>query len=467
MVRCVNLDWLEVFCQEPKDEPRDANYFRAHGYEVEIRDYGTPQYREMFTIKESGNPLLEIRRSPYSLKEAGGIFNPNDCHIRLSNRSCYLTSPVDLLRKFIWENNYTFQSLSRVDICLDLLNFDDGQEPGIFLQRYAKGDFFKQHLSKISPHGVEVVGSDFEGHGTDGPYMREFNSWKWGAPSSAISVKLYNKTKELGEVHEKTYIRDQWLSAGLINEDDRKLMSATRDVRYYIGQLSRNIKKAQGEKKLAMRARLQEYKKQLLELSKAEKQVWRIEFSITSDIKGFISGDENDLDNFGHRRIYPFTLSTIDNRGKCLYLFHSLASRYFLFKQKVLNRNGRQQRKDRCPDYLPIKLLYGEQVYRPTRIVDQPAPSRMDKIIVNKLRRIVDDNNENPKLPQNIVASIIDVLQYFRQLYHFDELDKVVNKAIMFQERILQKDISTKQAAVEEVARILNDIENLNEIYNV
>lgn len=32
-IRCVNIDWLEVFCVEP-NEPRDANYFELLGYGV-------------------------------------------------------------------------------------------------------------------------------------------------------------------------------------------------------------------------------------------------------------------------------------------------------------------------------------------------------------------------------------------------------------------------------------------------
>lgn len=72
-IKCVNLDWLEVFCLEPADMP--AQYFQNLGWQVNVREYGTPLYREMFTLlTEHGKPFLEIRRNPYSLKENGGIF---------------------------------------------------------------------------------------------------------------------------------------------------------------------------------------------------------------------------------------------------------------------------------------------------------------------------------------------------------------------------------------------------------
>ena len=47
-VKCINLDWLEVYCIEPIDMP--AQYFQNLGWQVNIREYGTPLYKEMFTL---------------------------------------------------------------------------------------------------------------------------------------------------------------------------------------------------------------------------------------------------------------------------------------------------------------------------------------------------------------------------------------------------------------------------------
>ena len=63
--RCINLDWLEVFCLEPDPhQPLDANYYRAQGFFVEERDYGTRIYHEMFTVLIDGQPFIEVRRRP-------------------------------------------------------------------------------------------------------------------------------------------------------------------------------------------------------------------------------------------------------------------------------------------------------------------------------------------------------------------------------------------------------------------
>lgn len=466
MVRCVNIDWLEVFCIET--EARNADYFKRCGLVVNCRDYGTPQYREMFSVSdESGEPFIEIRRNPYSLKCQGGIFEEGACHLRLVNIACYRKDPIGDLRNFIIQHGYRFQNISRVDICLDFLHFDDGKDPSEFLCQYAKGDYFKQHLSKISPHGVEVVGSDFEGHGIDGPYSRQYSSWKWGAPSSAISVKLYNKSKELAEVKEKSYIRKQWLAAGLISHEDFLLMADIRDERYYIGQLKKNVQKSRGIKRDELKGRLKEHEDKLRNLQRKEKIVWRLEFSISSDIKGFVSGDPGDVDSYGKQRIYPLMLTTLDSRAKCLFMFNVLAKRYFLFKRAVFTRNGTRQRKDRCPDFWPIDWHEIDNDYKPARVVNQPQPSRMDKIIINKLRRIIDDNNENPHLSSVQVKAIIDTLMYFRDLFHFDELNKVVDMAMMYLPSTIKEDTAIKEIEINKLQEAITTIDILNAKYNV
>ena len=62
MTRCINLDWLEVFCFEI-GEPHDADFFRRAGFVVDEREYGTRIYNQMFTLMgDDGHPLLEVRR---------------------------------------------------------------------------------------------------------------------------------------------------------------------------------------------------------------------------------------------------------------------------------------------------------------------------------------------------------------------------------------------------------------------
>lgn len=202
-VRCINIDWLEIFAEEPIEQPHNAEYFRSVGYKVKERAYGTPQYREMFTIIADNEEIFEVRRNPYSIKTQGGIFKENACHIRLCNRTCYEEDPVNHLRAFMVAHNYKYKAISRIDIALDFNDFDNGERPENFINRYMRGKVAKINQSNVSAHG------------TDTWSKRIFNSLKWGSPSSPVTTKLYNKTLELKHGEDKPYIRQAWETAGL------------------------------------------------------------------------------------------------------------------------------------------------------------------------------------------------------------------------------------------------------------
>lgn len=201
MKRVINLDWLEIFVKEPM--PLDVNYFISKGYDVKERAFGTPQYRQMFVIYENDLPFIEVRRDPYSLKKDGGIFEVGACHVRLSNRVLYQQNPINKLREFLCAHDYTYVSISRIDICCDFNKFDESEvQP--FIKAYMSGTISKVNQSKLSAHGCDRW---------DG---REFNSLKWGSSRSPNTTKLYNKSLELRENGEKKpYIREMWENAGL------------------------------------------------------------------------------------------------------------------------------------------------------------------------------------------------------------------------------------------------------------
>lgn len=207
--RCINLDWLEVYCLEPADAPRDVAYFTAHGYDVRPRVYGTPQYASMFTLYENEDEFIEIRRAPYSTVDAGGIFPVGACHLRLCNRTCYERDPIGHLRMFLVTHGYRFNAVSRIDIALDFTQFDtDAWTPRTFVAAYMRGDVAKVNQSRVAAHGRDYWAN------------RIWNSLKWGSNSSAITTKLYNKTMELREAEDKPYIRDRWAEVGFMPTDE-------------------------------------------------------------------------------------------------------------------------------------------------------------------------------------------------------------------------------------------------------
>lgn len=331
MIRCVNIDWLELYCIEsPNVYPCNAEYYRKQGYDVRERDYGTRQYREMFTIVDrDGLPWIEIRRNPVAGEDAKGVkgmFNPYSCHIRLSNVACYSNDPVVKLEDFLFQYQYDVSRIFRLDICLDFERFDKGDDPSDVLNRYLKGKYTKINQSNISAHGRDLW---------DG---RKWNSVSWGNPKSMVSTKLYNKTMELQTAKDKPYIRYAWQMAGLV--DDYINLTKT---------------KANG--------------------STYKPEIWRVEFSVKSSARAWYVIEDNT-----HRKTkqvaLPHSLNLYETREQLLTAFASLSQHYFHFKHYQANR-----RKDRCQDKVLFVFDKEDTVYKIDRLItDRPRNNAEDTL---------------------------------------------------------------------------------------
>lgn len=297
VTRCVNLDWLEVHAREPIGQPRDASYYIEKGFIVHIRDYGTRVYRQMFVLEgNDGENLLEIRRDPAS-QGLNGIHDPNECHIRLCNRTCYFDNAAETFSQFLSEHGYTDIRISRVDICLDFVKFDKGDDPQAFVRRYFRHKYAKINQGRINTHGEDTWTG------------QEWNSLSWGSKTSAVTTKLYNKTMELHDTKtdtfKKPYIRQAWQLCHMIDNWQRCTLNG--EVVY----------------------------------------VWRVEFSLRSSIKGWVP-----IEIDGNPKNYQSlrnTLECYEGRDKLLVMFASLANHYFHFKKYKIGK-----RKDRCAD----KILF-------------------------------------------------------------------------------------------------------------
>ena len=202
ITKCINLDWLSIYCVEPNGVVMDAEYYKKLGWTVECQPYGTTIYAEKFKLMNGKHVFLEIERNPYSLRQNGGIFEKGSCHIRLSNRTCYQYNAVQLLQDFIAKYKYEYKGISRIDICCDFVKFDNGRSPQKLANDYMADKVWKVHQSKIFAHTMDGddtwrVKMELGAFGKESKQGRSWNSLKWGSPRSPISTKLYNKTLEL------------------------------------------------------------------------------------------------------------------------------------------------------------------------------------------------------------------------------------------------------------------------------
>lgn len=319
--RCINLDWLEVCALEPIARPLDADYFRSCGLVVLEREYGSKVWRDIFTIEdEHGHAFMEVRRAPKS-----EIIAPNITHLRLVNRYCYFEDAPDIMQAFIEQHGYEFHHITRVDICLDFERFDYGDKPREFMRRYIEGKFSKINQANVSAHGSD----EWAG--------RVWNSVSWGAPSSDIGTKFYNKTLELYDPvtkqYGKPYIRQAWQAAHIIDNIHNCTKHDERGELYTV-------------------------------------EVWRVEFSIRSSVRKWfcieLDGKQKNKQSIRN------TLDMYNTKAKLLIIFASLAEHYFHFKHLIKRykfyeegkTDGYPLRKDRCPDKLLFRWKESQVFYK-------------------------------------------------------------------------------------------------------
>ena len=397
MIRCVNLDWLEVYCIE-RSGGMSANDFRQAGIQVNEREYGTRIYHSMFTLLDTdANPLLEVRRLPKNPLMPSG-----SCHIRLVNATCYRDDAVQVLKEFLSRFNYTLINVSRVDICLDLILFDDNTRPRVFMQRYMRGKFSKLNQANIHAHG------------SDRWTGRVWNSVSWGSPSSPISTKFYNKTLELydplTDSYGKPHIRWSWLQCGLIDDFNRCTLDGVTQ------------------------------------------EIWRVEFSIKSAVKNWVTIELNG----DAKRYYSIrnSLEMYDSRDKLLTMFASLSEHYFHFKRYMMG-----VRKDKCPDRMLFRWK-GEQKVIKVEHADMVSARTPDPILlqlIKKLKLYIDTGHHSDAKQQ-----CTQLLQLLEQYATYEQQSKPWSREQRLAMQLLisrraQGDLSdTYSALLHEIAELLH-----------
>lgn len=310
----------------------NADYFRSRGYIVHEREYGTRVYSEMFTIEDQhGHAFIEVRRNPQSGSSSFTGLSELSCHLRLVNRACYANNPVRDMAEFMVKHDYIFQRIFRLDLCYDFIRFDSGDDPARFLRRYIENKF-----SKVNQCKVRVIGDDSWA-------SFDWESVSWGAPSSMVGTKMYNKTKELKATGDKKpWIKQAWFESGLVNDP--------------------------------------------LNLP----DVWRIEFSMHSSARNWIVIEDADSKH-NKKKAVPHTLEMFDGRDRLWERFEEMAHHYFQFRYveylEKVNSDGERnlKRKDVCREKRLFNFNLDRTFYKIEGVAVECKPDKDDDILRRRL----------------------------------------------------------------------------------
>lgn len=353
---------------EPITKPLDAEYFRSCGLVVHEREYGSKVWRSIFTIEDGGgHAFLEVRREPKS-----EIIAPNITHLRLVNRYCYFEDAPDIMQAFMDTHGYEFHHITRVDICLDFEYFDYGDKPREFMRRYIEGKF-----SKINQANVHA-------HGTDEWAGRVWNSVSWGAPSSDVGTKFYNKTLELYDPvtkhYGKPYIREAWQATHLV-DDMTTMTKRGQDGELYTPE------------------------------------IWRVEFSIRSSVRKWFCIELGGRSR--NKQSIRNTLDMYNSKPKLLILFASLADHYFHFKHLIKrykfyeegHTDGYAIGKYKCPDKLLFKWKDTQLFYKIEKehISGNNKPDRQNTRLLGMLKEFRDTTlNREVKASASVIITYLE-----------------------------------------------------------
>lgn len=189
---CYSIDWL-TFNIKLKDI--NNPFIRDEGIYAEEREQGTNIFKRIKDFYNTRDELIfTIVFQPHSK-----IIKADFGQLQIANKWLYVGNLPKLVYKIFFQSNFELVNISRIDLCTDFFKFANNYKPLDFIQDVAKGNVIKVNPSKINFWGKT------------GDYTIDYHAMNIGDRESTFNFKLYNKTKELEEKHEKGYIKTKWL----------------------------------------------------------------------------------------------------------------------------------------------------------------------------------------------------------------------------------------------------------------
>lgn len=198
---CYSIDWL-TFNIKLKDI--NNPFIRDEGIYAEEREQGTNIFKRIKDFYNTRDELIfTIVFQPHSK-----IIKADFGQLQIANKWLYVGNLSKLVYKIFFQSNFELVNISRIDLCTDFFNFVDTYKPLAFIQDVARGNVVKLNPSSINFWGRtgklanEIVNDEERGV--------IYHAMNVGDRESTFNFKLYNKTKELEEKHEKGYIKTKW-----------------------------------------------------------------------------------------------------------------------------------------------------------------------------------------------------------------------------------------------------------------
>lgn len=199
----LGLDWLElnVRCKDAFHEKiwqeKDLKKFPfLKDFNLILSLAQSKHYKYIVEIHKDGIQIASISYMPRSttLPAQSGI-------LKIENWVLYKEFYLEIIDMILKAFEFEFTSISRIDIASDQTCLANGYNPQKFLQ-----DFFSRRILKKRKTFFHAYGNT----GSDDFY----SGMAFGAKTSIVQYKMYNKTLEMQQKKFKPWVQDTWIKNG-------------------------------------------------------------------------------------------------------------------------------------------------------------------------------------------------------------------------------------------------------------
>jgi hypothetical protein len=187
-----SIDWLTINVSITGVEITPVIHINS--LYLQKRERGSNVFAHIYDIYNKQDDLISV----ICCKPNSTIMGERFAQLQISNKWLYVGNLNKLINEILFKSNLEFVSISRIDFCCDLYKFENDLTPKGFIEEFAKENVTKTYNSKFNLWGK-----------TTG-YTRDYHQLSIGDNKSVFTWKLYNKSKELRDVHDKAYIRRKW-----------------------------------------------------------------------------------------------------------------------------------------------------------------------------------------------------------------------------------------------------------------
>lgn len=192
----INLDWVSVNYLVEASPLKDGLEYHNGLLKFIPENHGTKQFRYIYQIhmKYEKEPIATLVCNPLSK-----ILDPRLHQVKLSNWVLYQENREKYLKTIKEAIDGKFLSLSRVDICVDIVGFDFYG----FIKEY--------HDNKIREKKPKDVTEHYKKYNGESVYT----GISWGSKLSDWTAKIYDKIREIQEQSGKLYILEYFQANGI------------------------------------------------------------------------------------------------------------------------------------------------------------------------------------------------------------------------------------------------------------